>query len=167
MTFSKARWPLLSPWKDGKLERMVQNTFIHSGPLPPTPVAGAKVFRRSSSMPPRRSRSCSMDSNAIEQSSASARRLCVASQRSKGPTTFSSPNPFGPPSPGMPMIHSEVANGETLQFRSSCYELHDMGTPPTDTSALYHQPLPANTTLRWDSWPLVASPLVLCLADHL
>lgn len=41
-------WPVLSPWKDGKLDHMVHNTFIHEAPLPPTPVPGA--IRRSSSM---------------------------------------------------------------------------------------------------------------------
>eukprot|EP00927_Polykrikos_kofoidii_P060833 TRINITY_DN55741_c0_g1_i1.p1 TRINITY_DN55741_c0_g1~~TRINITY_DN55741_c0_g1_i1.p1 ORF type:complete len:964 (+),score=182.93 TRINITY_DN55741_c0_g1_i1:189-3080(+) len=42
-------WPAMSPWRDGKLNGMVQNTFIHAAPLPPTPTPG--TLRRSISMP--------------------------------------------------------------------------------------------------------------------
>jgi len=45
---SVVRWPALSPWKDGKLNSMVQNTFIHAAQPPPTPAPGA--LRRSRSM---------------------------------------------------------------------------------------------------------------------
>merc|ERR1712110_698503 len=42
------QWPSLSPWKDGKLNGMVRNTFIHSSMPPPTPVIGS--LRRSMSL---------------------------------------------------------------------------------------------------------------------
>jgi hypothetical protein len=42
------QWPSLSPWKDGKLQSMVRNTFIHTNVLPPTPVIGS--LRRSMSL---------------------------------------------------------------------------------------------------------------------
>jgi hypothetical protein len=42
-------YPSLSPWKDGKLNGMVRNTFIHSCVPPPTPLVGA--VRRSMSVP--------------------------------------------------------------------------------------------------------------------
>jgi len=42
-------FPALSPWKDGRLREMVQNTFIHTVSSPLTPVAGTR--RRSLSLP--------------------------------------------------------------------------------------------------------------------
>jgi hypothetical protein len=45
---SQPQWPSLSPWKDGKLNHMVRNTFIHTNMPPPTPVVGS--IRRSMSL---------------------------------------------------------------------------------------------------------------------
>jgi hypothetical protein len=48
LTHGQTRWLALSPWKDGKLSGMVQNTFIHAAMPPPTPMPG--TLRRSSSL---------------------------------------------------------------------------------------------------------------------